>query len=395
MSLRAQGEEVLLLMKIRPFLSHKREDALVVTRLKATLRLYGAGGWKDTDDLRVGAHTPAAIRRAILEETGGFIWWGTHKALSSEMINELEIPTALERADAQPVYPLVPVFANISPGTDRAIIGEAIGEHTEDFLNRNGIVRGKSEAAGDLRRRIAQRYVWDAVRSIAGDPATVAFRALSEASGDNDLTFDWRAIFDEKTRQLAAGSIPIMLDALANARGAFQGRSASQRLRLDLDLPLPLAFLVGYEWRITTRLRIGFRQRTGSSYAWIDADGPVAEAPLPKTKSFVRDGPAVVAISCKDPLGRPACRYAEEISASKLVTLHEPGLIDSRRMRTLARTGAAELRALNDWGVEKHLLIRGPTSMAAMVGAASNACGPVTAPFWNGMRYVSPIVVGS
>jgi hypothetical protein len=61
----------------------------------------------------------------------------------------------------------------------------------------------------------------------------------------------------------------------------------------------------------------------------------------------------------------------------------------------LARRGANELRALNNRGVEKHLLIRGPTSLAIMIGAASNACGPVTVPFWDGTHYASPILVGN
>ena len=81
-------------MKIRPFLSHKRENAKVVARLKGSLELYGAGGWKDTDDLALGASTEQEIRRAILEETGGFVWWGTDKALGSRIINGLEIPAA-------------------------------------------------------------------------------------------------------------------------------------------------------------------------------------------------------------------------------------------------------------------------------------------------------------
>ena len=75
-------------MRIRPFLSHKRQDALIVSCLKRILQLYGAGGWKDTDDLRMGASTEAEIRRAIFEDTGGFIWWGTQRALSSEVINQ-------------------------------------------------------------------------------------------------------------------------------------------------------------------------------------------------------------------------------------------------------------------------------------------------------------------
>jgi hypothetical protein len=234
-------------MKIRPFLSHKRQDALVVARLRDTLRLYGAGGWKDTEDLRLGVSTWEELRRAILGKTGGFIWWGTRRALGSEVINELEIPTALERAGAEPLYPLVPIFVDISPGKNRAEIDEALGQHAKRFLDRNGVVRSRSEVAGVFRQRIARRYVRDAVRSLIHDPVTIAFRALSEPSGDHDLTLDWRAVLDERSRRLETGYVPVLLDALANARDAFQGRSESPRLRLDIDLPLPLALLVGYE----------------------------------------------------------------------------------------------------------------------------------------------------
>lgn len=382
-------------MRIRPFLSHKRQDALVVSRLKRTLQLYGAGGWKDTDDLRMGASTEVEIRRAISEDTAGFIWWGTQRALSSEIINQLEIPTALERARAEPFYPFVPVFVNLSPGKNRTEIDKAIGQHAHDLLDRNGIVRSKSEASGAFRQRIARRYVRDAVQSLARDPTTVAFRVLSEPSGDHELTFDWRSVLDERSRRLAPGSILTLLDALANTREAFQGSFESPRLRLDLDLPLPLALLVGYEWRITTRLRLELRQRTGSSFAWINTEGPLAGAPTPVEDRLGRGGPTVVAVSCKDSLENAAYRYAKGVSASELIIIHVPGLIDGSQMRALARASANKLRELNDRGVEKHLLVRGPASLAAMIGAASNACGPTTAPFWDGQRYTSPVVVGS
>lgn len=111
-------------------------------------------------------------------------------------------------------------------------------------------------------------------------------------------------------------------------------------------------------------------------------------------KPLDRVGPVVVAVSCKDPLEGPARRYADIISASELITIHEPGLIDARRVRALARAGADQLRASNDRTVEKHLLIRGPVALAAMIGAASNACGSVVAPFWDGTQYVSPLEVG-
>jgi hypothetical protein len=74
-----------------------------------------------------------------------------------------------------------------------------------------------------------------------------------------------------------------------------------------------------------------------------------------------------------------------------MVTLHAPGLLDTSQMRSLARKAADQLRASNARGIQKHLLIRGPEAAAAMIGAASNACGPVTMPLWDGTGHVRGI----
>jgi len=386
---------VLLPVKIRPFLSHKRENERIVTRLKETLKLYGAGGWKDTDDLPLGVPTEDEIRRAIFEQTGGFIWWGTDKALGSRIINGLEIPTALKRAEVEPHYPLVPVFVDVSPGEAGKKLARRIGkESTRKFMDRNGLPRQPKERADDLRLRVARRYVRDAVASLPAGDITVAFRALSEPSGEHDLTFDWRAVMDARARVLKEGSLPVLLDALANAREAFQGRERSPELSLDPDLPLPLAFLVSYEWRVTTRLRLRIGQRTGASFSWIEHAGPLSERPKSVPKRLDGNGPVVVAVSCKDPLERDAQAYAKEARASELVLLHVPGLLDGAGLRALARSAAGQLRALNDRASEKHLLIRGPEALAVMCGAESNASGPVALPFWDGSKYVAPILVG-
>lgn len=382
-------------MKIRPFLSHKRENARTVSQLKDSLKLYGAGGWKDTDDLRLGASTEEEIRRAIFEETGGFVWWGTEKALGSKVINHLEIPEALERVEREPGYPLVPVFVDVSPSEAGRTLSRHIGKKkARKFMDRNGLVRGPRERLEDLRVRAARRYVRDAAASLPARTITVAFRALSEPSGEHDLTFDWRAVVDARVRLLQEGSLPVLLDALANAREAFQARERSPELSLDPDLPLPLAFLVGYEWRVTTRLRLRIGQRTGASFSWIAHAGPLGEEPKPVPKRLAGNGPVVVAVSCKDPLERAALAYAKEVRASELVLLHVPGLLDGAGLRTLARAAAGQLRAVDDGPVGKHLLIRGPGALAVMCGAESNATGPVALAFWDGTKYVSPIVVG-
>lgn len=383
-------------MKIRPFLSHKRENARIVARLKDGLKLYGAGGWKDTDDLRLGASTREEIRQAIFEETNGFVWWGTEKALGSKVINGLEIPAALERADGEPRYALVPVFVDVSPGEAGKKLTRKIGKKkAHKFMDHNGLVRQQRERLDDLHVRATRRYVHDGVASLPTGDATVAFRALSEPSGEHDLTFDWRTVMDPRTRLLEEGSLPVLLDALGNAREAFQARERSPKLSLDPDLPLPLAFLVGYEWRVTTRLRLCIAQRTGDAYSWLGHAGALGAEPTPVSRRLGGDGPAVVAVSCKDPLKKAALRYAKEVRASELVLLHMPGLLDAAALRALARAAAGQLRMLNDRALRKHLLIRGPGALAMMCGAESNAAGPVVLPFWNGLGYISSVVAAA
>lgn len=110
---------------------------------------------------------------------------------------------------------------------------------------------------------------------------------------------------------MGSGGSTIPLDALANAREAFQARERGPVLSLDSDLPLPLAFLVGYEWRSTTRLRLRIAQRTGASFSWIEHSGPLGEEPTPVTRHLNGDAPVVVAVSCKDPLGCSRVRVGD------------------------------------------------------------------------------------
>jgi hypothetical protein len=396
---RSQGEEVLLAMTIKPFLSHKRENALAVARLRDVLKIYGAGGWKDTEDLRVGDRTFAGIRRAIFEESNGLIWWGTRLVLGSWFVNNIEMPTAFERKDAEPHYPIVPLFVDLDPGNSdhRERVRSALATRGDDLLDCNGLVRRANEPAEEFRRRVARRYVRDATKALAAGGSvrtiTVAIRALSEPSGDGDLTFDWRELIHTRSRLLAPGARELIIDAVGTVRGALQAAFATPALLLDVDLPLPLAFLVGYEWRVTTRMHLTVRQRTGISFSEIDWDGAVESPPSADRLPLVGAGPVVLAVSCRDGLSKVAGRYAADVGARQLIVLHVPGVLDPPALRGLARACARELHLLNSLGVAKHLLILGPSALAVLAGAAANAAGPVTIPFWDGRRYVEPLLV--
>ncbi|MGH2746739.1 MAG: hypothetical protein ACRDKB_02295 [Actinomycetota bacterium] len=156
----------------------------------------------------------------------------------------------------------------------------------------------------------------------------------------------------------------------------------------------PLAFLLGYEWRVTTRLRLVVRQRTGVSVTDVDGDGPASSAPRPVHKPLSGTGPAVLAVSCREALGEVAEHYAAAVDAQELSTLHMSGMLSPSEIRGLARACGLELRRLNNRGVDKHLLMLGPAALAVFAGSSANASGPVTIPFWNGQAFVSPIVIG-
>jgi hypothetical protein len=288
----------------------------------------------------------------------------------------------------------VPLFIDLSPGADGAAIRAALGSHADDFLGRNGVVFDGADDPEAFRQRVARRYVRDAISGLGASPLTIAFRALSEPDGSHDLTFDWRGLLDPRRRVLTSGAPDSMIDALANARDAAQATTKSPEFLIEPDLPLPLAYLVGYEWRITTRVRLAVYQRTGSTFRWISADGSTAPIAAPVVDEFGASGASVIVASCGNGAPNAARRYADAVRARRLVTLHIDGLLDDGQIRGLARAAADELRAANDRGGEKHLLIVGPATLAVLIGAAVNACGPVVVPFWDGTTYVSPLVIG-
>ncbi len=383
-------------MRLRAFLSHRREDEAPVAALRDELCVRGIGGWKDTEDLPVGERTRRRIRRVLRRETGGFVWWGTEKVLASRIVNKLEIPGALRRKRRNSHYPLVPLFVELQPGRDREKILKAVGRRRgARLLDLNGVVRAPDEQIEQFVQRAARRYASDAIRGLGPGAITAGFTAFRAPRPEQDLTFDWRSVFDPETRELADGRAARLLEALGQAREALQSQSEQPQLLIDLNLPLPLAYLVGYEWRITTGMRLNFVQRTGTTEVVVAGEGPITDpvAP-PEVAASVIDGPVVVVVSTPWGITGASSEYARAIGATNTFTLAAPRLLTAPELRGLARTTAGVLKELSDAGVEKHLLVRGPASLAAIIGAGANATGSTVLPFWHRDRFVTGIQVG-
>jgi hypothetical protein len=385
-------------VRTRPFLSHRRADRTAVVALKRTLALYGVGGWRDLDDLHLGELGQPAFEHAIDEVTGGLLWYGTKRVLSSWYVNNVELPAAVRRKLREPDYPLVPLFVTVTPAQARAALARSNGLASHDrrtFFQAHGLVRGRVPIE-PFRTDVARQYVRSAAKWLKQNGYSVAVTALTEPRGTQDFTFDWRGVLDPHSRELAPGSTAHIVDALQAFRDAIKPTSEFPAVTLDLDLPLPLAMLVGYEWRPATRLKLTVRQRRRSGIVRVSADGRSRrDWPGWDEQDLDGAGPCVVAVATTAaPLTKPLMTYAAEIGASRSLELHVPGELDATGLRGLARHVAAQLRAVNVDGVEKHLLVAGPAALALLVGASSNANGPTTMPFWDGRRYVSPITVG-
>ena len=383
-------------MKYKPFLSHRRQKAAAVTYLKHQLCLRGAGGWQDTAELPPGGNFPEDIERAINEDTGGFIWWGTRDTLKSEVICATELPAALDRAKADPTYSVMPVFVELRPGRDSDAIKAAIGPaYAKQLLDRNGVLRRAKQPLRELARETAREYVKQLVKAVPAGPVDIAVTAFRAPTEKHDLTMDWRSLFDPETRVLETGAVETIFEALGDIREALQSRERCPQVTIEVALPIPLAMLLGYEWRRTTQLRVSVKTvNPGDGRVLVVDPTPTPAAALPDARVMKLDGsgPVVLGLSVGASLGATIDRYAADHDARAFEHIHidrDPHTdpLSAEDIRGIAAQVVKRLNQLQAEGAPKHLLLRGPASLAVAIGLAANGTGPTLVPFYDGHDY--------
>jgi hypothetical protein len=385
-------------MPCRPFLSHKREDADAIVVLRRELTMRGAGGWQDVHDLGLGARVRAAIHRAIGRETGGFIWYGTRAALESQVICKIEVPAALRRARRRgdAVYPVVPLFVDISPGADRPAIRRALRgllarRRGDELLDLNGLVKDEAESVEGFCRRAARLYIRDLVRAHPGEQLSVAITGGREPTTEHDLVLDWRELLVDG-RVEDATALTVIKETLSDVREAAQSRGRIPKIEVDPTLRLPLAALVGWAWNRVRPVELTVVQTSVSASFVVKDYGAVDTAALPAAvrTALPGDGPALVAVSVGKDIGDAAAAHAEARGASELIQLHVPvdrtngGVLGPAEIARVASWTIDELAALRARGEDKELLLLGPVSLATRIGAAANGTGRTLVPFWDG-----------
>jgi hypothetical protein len=107
----------------------------------------------------------------------------------------------------------------------------------------------------------------------------------------------------------------------------------------------------------------------------LPGDGEAIMPPESLREPLAGSGPVVLAVSCRDGLGQSGPRYAADVGARELITLHVPGVLAAPALRGLARKSARELQSVNNRGVEKHLLLLGPSALAVLAGQRRTLVG--------------------
>lgn len=391
-------------MPAGPFLSHKREDSRQVDRLWKELALRGASGWQDVRDLRLGQAWGKAFRRAIFWRTDGFIWWATKRSLASETITKREVPWALRRARRiwRRPYPVVPLFVDIDPGKDQELLERAFGRRrAEALLRSHGAIKGPGESLDHFARRAARRYVKDLVRSRDTEPVLrVAISGDRQPTADHDLSLDWRAHLEQGYLADDEASLDLLRETLADIREAVQETATLPRIEVETHLKLPLAALVGWEWNRARQISLAVHQ-ISPALRFITHERAETQVTLPEPTLTELDGfgPAVIALSTVNTLDGAARRYAERVNANRIICLHLPGnadrVVGANEIAAASDWATKELGALNDEGLEKHLLMLAPASLAIWIGAKAHGTGKTWIPFWDGDKgYRSGVEIG-
>ncbi|MGH2716189.1 MAG: SAVED domain-containing protein, partial [Thermoleophilaceae bacterium] len=246
------------------------------------------------------------------------------------------------------------------------------------------------------------RYVQELIRAHDGDALQVAITGGREPVGTHDLSLDWRRLLDEEGRAIDATVIPTLVETLADIREAAQAKSEMPHIVVEPHLRLPLAALVGWEWNRVRPVRLSVVQPSPRGALTID-DVTVDPStwPPPQRWELDGDGPWVLALSVGKDLGDGVRRYAEAQDAAGVLHLHvatdgyPDHALPAEDIASLAQWVVERLAELNADGVDKHLLLLGPASLAVRIGASANGTGKTFVPFWDGAAgYRSGVVIG-
>jgi len=140
------------------FISYSRKDLEEVKQIVKALKTAGISIWQDIESMDVGM-TESQIRKAILEECSGLLFYVTENSMDSVFIKEIELCEAYKKFREDETFSIIP-FSDIPwDKADRDFNGVFMGKISR--FNGVNTLQYKSitEALNTLRKRILSSIV--------------------------------------------------------------------------------------------------------------------------------------------------------------------------------------------------------------------------------------------
>jgi hypothetical protein len=380
---------------VTAFLSYCRANQGRVKALQRELRLRGVRGWRDVTNLRAGVPAPETIIAAIRSGSDAFVAYVTPEFLTSDFIWRVEIPAAVARHEADPLYAIIPVFDGVTPAqlTARcAAVGQIdLSEFNGGFAEaRRGSRRAalKGIARATLEAVIGIRFADDRSRSVHVAFRTGAFR--SSLPGP-DLDIDWTEEFvspcppeDVWRRDL--------LPALRDVREVVALNVPSRKVTAEVYARLSPALAFGHALSSVARLELLLRD---GDEDWSTSRGRPARELL-RARVLAMSGDRSIGV-VEVAISRDTSFHATEIlrdsgtGAGRRIHLQpadggpsNEAIASADDAADMARQVATLLRSLHDEGVKEiHLFIAAPPAWAAILGHVLSAVGEVIVYQWD------------
>lgn len=376
------------------FLSYCRDDHSRVEALQRELHLRGVRGWRDVTHLRAGAATPETITAAIHGESDAFVAYVTPEFLASDFIWRVEIPAAIDRHDADPLYAIIPVFDGVTPAQLTARCAAAGQIDLSEF--NGGFAEARSESRRAALKGIA-RATLDAVIGIrfAADrdrPVYAAFRTgpFRSSLPGPDLDIDWSGDFDSPC-PLESVWRSDLLPALRDVREVLALNVPSRKVTAEVYARLSAAFAFGHALSSAARLELSLSDGVQD---WTTSRGvPARELLRSESRAAAGDqriGVVEVAITRETSFHATEILQRSGTHAGRRVHLQPEQGPGNEAIRSpddaadMARQVASLLRSLHDEGVKEfHLFIAAPPTWAAILGHLLSAVGEVVVYQWD------------
>lgn len=243
------------------FISYSHHDSGAIDFLQAQMEFRGIQIWRDMDSLLVGRKTEMEISESLGSHAQGVVLWLTKNALKSKFIMNREIMWAKQRAESDPQFDVIPIFAEGEIKQMSRKVYDATGWNLDAY---NGIKRNAGETDAALARRAAQRSLQTVVAQIAREKPDEIVMGLQSnfelpPNPRRHLFLKFSALFPGE-REWVPNAWDEIRAALEDVRAALSKGIGTRRLFVEARIHLSVAYLLGNVFDLQSRFPLSIDQ---------------------------------------------------------------------------------------------------------------------------------------